>query len=247
MKTTFISRLLGLACLMSVVAFTSCSQEQDLASDQLADGRLEARTNQSSILYPPTAQPYGKSYAEWAEDFWIRLMAFDCETIFSEEVYALNQDQPIFFLSGSVSTYEYDVTIPRDKPVMTPIINYLNDWPCPDPNFGPAPGQTLEDFLQEGAQDAIDIVTNLQVTFDGVELTGLEDYRFLSDLFYFTGDPSLTGCMDPCVTGEPQAGVTDGYYLIFKKMSPGQHTLHLAGEIPDYGLVLDGTFNITVE
>jgi hypothetical protein len=246
MKTKLFPRLLGLAWLMSAVTFFSCSQEQDLASGQLADGRLEARANQNSILYPPTAHPYGKSYAEWAEDFWIRLMAFDCETIFSEEVYALNQDYPIFFLSGSVSTYEYDVTIPRNKPVMTPIINYINDWPCPDPDFGPAPGQSLEDFLQEGAQDAIDIVDNIHVTFDGQELTGMEDYRFLSDLFYFTGHPSLTDCMDPCVTGESQAAVTDGYYLIFKKMSPGQHTLRLQADLGPYGS-LDGTFNITVE
>jgi hypothetical protein len=75
----------------------------------------------------------------------------------------------------------------------------------------------------------------------------MEAYRISSDLFYFTGNAELPTCFDPCVTGTEQPGVTDGYYLIFKNMSPGQHTLHLYAEVPAYGLVIDGTFNITVE
>jgi hypothetical protein len=174
-------------------------------------------------------------------------MAFDCETFQSENNNAFNQTQPIFMLGGPIGNFTMDVTIPRDKPVMAPIITFLNDHPCPDPGFGPAPGETLEEFLQAGAAEAIDIVTNVSATLDGVLLNDIDMYRFGSDLFYFTGHPSLADCVDPCVTGEEQAAVTDGYFLILKKLDPGQHTLHLTAEIPAYALLHSGTFNITVE
>ena len=46
-------------------------------------------------------------------------------------------------------------------------------WPCPDPNFQPAPGQTLEEFLQEGAAAFIDLADNLSVTLDGQNMDTL--------------------------------------------------------------------------
>lgn len=240
--------MLAVAIATGMALFTtSCQQEQDAVIVAPKENVVDWRTNPNNVLYPPSAHPYGKSYEEWAIIFWQRLMAFDCGTIFSENVYGLNQEEDVYFLSGSVGTYNVDVTIPADKAILTPIINYINDYPCPDPNFQPAQGQSLEDFLKEGAAAAIDLVQNIEVTLDGVVLEGMEDYRFNSDLFYFTGSADLPTCFDACVTGTPQPAVTDGYYLIFKKMSPGQHTLHLAAEMPAYGLVLDGTFNITVE
>lgn len=238
--------LMVVFCSLTVVLLTpSCQNtEETLITEEQT---VTPRSTPNHVLYPPNAQPFGHSYEEWAVKFWQRLMAFDCATIFSENVFGLNQDENVFFLSGSVGTYNVDVTIPRDKAIMTPIVNYINDYPCPDPGFQPAPGQSLEDFLAEGAASFIDLVDNIEVTLDGEALENLEDYRFSSDLFYFTGNPELPTCLDPCVTGTEQPAVTDGYYLIFKKMSVGQHTLHLYAEIPDYGLVLDGTFNITIE
>lgn len=245
MKTyNFLFAVLMLAA-ATTLTLTSCQDENNIISTT-SDHNVESRTNQNNVLYPPTSHPYGKSYDEWAVIFWQRLMAFDCATIFSENVFGLNQEEDVFFLSGSVGTYNIDVTIPADKAILTPIINYINDYPCPDPNFEPSQGQSLEDFLQEGAAAAIDLVENIEVTLDGVVLEDMENYRFNSDLFYFTGSADLPTCFDACVTGTPQPAVTDGYYLIFKKMSPGQHTLHLAAEMPAYGAVLDGTFNITV-
>jgi len=59
-------------------------------------------------------------------------------------------------------------TIPTGKALFFPIgITYLNDYPCPDPNFQPPPGQTLEEFLTEGAAAIIDLVTELEVIVDG--------------------------------------------------------------------------------
>lgn len=229
------------------LGLSSCQNEPDTLTPVEQTNDLDWRSSSNNVLFPANAHPYGKSYEEWAVLFWQRLMAFDCATIFSENVYGLDQDEPVFFLSGSVGTYTVDVTIPKNKAILTPIVNYINDFPCPDTSFHPAPGQSLEDFLQEGAAGFIDLVENIEVTLDGVTLENLENYRLSSSLFEFTGNAELPTCFDPCVTGTEQSAVTDGYYLIFKKMSVGQHTLHLYAEIPAFGMVLDGTFNITVE
>jgi hypothetical protein len=174
-------------------------------------------------------------------------MAFDCETFQAENNNAVNQTLPVFMLGGPLGNFDMDVTIPRNKPIMAPIVTFLNDYPCPDPAFEPAPGQTLEEFLQAGAAEAIDLVTSVSATLDGIVLDDVDTYRFSTGLFAFTGHPSLADCADPCVTGSPQDAVADGYFLLLKKLSPGLHTLHLTAEIPAFGLVHSGTFNITVE
>src|SRR6185503_16480724 len=103
---------------------------------------------------------------------------------------------------------------------------YLNDYPCPDPDFKPAPGQSLQDFLTQGAKDAVDqTLTGLEVEVDGVPLRNLLSYRATSDLFDITFDPSLT-FLDPCATGAPQPAVSYGYWLMLAPLSVGTHTIH---------------------
>jgi hypothetical protein len=113
----------------------------------------------------------------------------------------------------------------------------MNDYPCPDPGFQPAPGQSLEDFLTEGANWLISHATELECVRDGVPLVNLFSYRATSKLFQFTGDPSLTAIWDPCITGQLQDGVSDGYWVMLQPMTPGQHTLTLRGrlEFPEFG------------
>jgi hypothetical protein len=56
----------------------------------------------------------------------------------------IGQSGPVFFLGGTTGTSEArTITIPTGKKLCFPIANYLNDYPCPDPNFQPAPGQSL--------------------------------------------------------------------------------------------------------
>jgi hypothetical protein len=58
---------------------------------------------------------------------------------------------------------------------------FLNDYPCPDPAFHPAPGQSLYDFFLEGAAAFIDTVYFLEVTIDGVPQPDMLRFRFTSD------------------------------------------------------------------
>src|SRR6266436_1780191 len=137
----------------------------------------------------------------------------------------------------------------RGKALFFPIITYRNDYPCPDPNFQPPPGETLEQFLTEGAAAIIDLVTQLQVLVDGQPLNNLFSYRTTSRLFTFTADPSLVA-FDPCVTGRPQFGVTDGYAIILNPLPPGPHMIFFRGVI-DFGggstFEVQVTYNLTIQ
>jgi hypothetical protein len=112
-----------------------------------------------------------------------------------------------------------------------PIVNLLNDYPCPDPTFQPGPGQSLQDFLTEGARAFVDQASSLEADVDGVSLQSLTTYRATTSLFTFTGDPSLTAVLDPCITGSPQPGVSDGYWIMLAPLSAGTHTIHFRGVV----------------
>ena len=117
-------------------------------------------------------------------------------------------------------------TIPAGKAILTPLYGVLNDYPCPDPNFTPAPGQSLQDFLTEGARELLDqTLIGLEVEVDGVSLHNLFSYRATSTLFDITFDPSLK-FLDPCATGSAQRAVSDGYWIMLAPLSVGTHTIH---------------------
>lgn len=99
-------------------------------------------------------------------------------------------------------------TIPAGKKLFFPVINYIDDYPCPDPTFAPAAGQSLQDFLTHDAASIEDAVTAVTMTVDGVSVDGALAYRAHSGLFTFTGDIS-NQANDACITGMPQQAVTD--------------------------------------
>jgi len=66
-------------------------------------------------------------------------------------------------------------------------------------------------------------------TLDGVNIQDPLSYRFFSpDVFSFNADLSLVA-FDSCVTQRHMLGVVDGFYLLFKPMTPGKHTIVLIG------------------
>jgi len=121
------------------------------------------------------------------------------------------------------------------------------DYPCPDPTFEPAPGQSLFDFLSTGLTQINANITVMQVTLDGEPIVDPLRYRFTSSrLFYFVGDKSLATSFDPCVTGSLQPAVADDLFLLFKPLPRGQHVLTTHIENAD-GNVFNRTRTITAE
>lgn len=220
---------------------------------------VRATGNPNPGVIPPHARFHCLSYGEWGAQWWRWAYSFPSAQFppsqSGEVDCSLGQSGSVWFLAGTTGqgpvARECSDTIPSGKTLFFPIITYLNDYPCPDPNFQPPPGQTLEEFLTEGAAAIIGLVTELEVVVDGQHLNDLFNYRATSQLFTFTADPSLVA-FDPCVTGDPQFpqfGVTDGYWILMNPLPPGPHTIFIRGLI-DFGggstFESQVTYNLTV-
>ncbi len=209
-------------------------------------------------LFAKNARPYGTSMERWGELIWKWIYRQPAEANplldATGASCAVDQDGPVWFLpsvipGGPHFEAERSCTIPRHKALLVQTSAFLNDYPCPDPAFHPAPGQSLYDFLLEGAATFIDTVNFLEVTIDGVSQPDMLRYRFTSDdLFHVTGDLSLQTALDSCITGGPQPAVADGYLFMVKPLAPGQHTL-VWHQKDTFGMTGDTTltYHLTVE
>ncbi|KRE96529.1 hypothetical protein ASG87_16170 [Frateuria sp. Soil773] len=184
------------------------------------------------MLYPKDSRPFGKSIASWAELNWQWIYAQP----FEHNPYldptgadcAVDQSGPVWQLAPiaapSSGTYTRSCTIPRGKAIFLQIGSIADDWPCPDPSFGPKPGQSLYDFLVADARN-YNMVDELDLRLDGRPIFNPKRYIYTSeDLFALKGDPSEAQ-FDPCLTGAYQPSVVYGYFMMFRPMSPGTHTL----------------------
>ena len=213
-----------------------------------------AVTNRITVVAPPAVPPtetyFGKTYGEWGGAWW----KWTLELPYSQNPILdpdgrfghLGQTGDVWFLAGTFGAKtNRSLVVPHGKSLFFPLINTANDYPCPDPNFKPAPGQTLEAFLQQVNADAIAGTTNLFVEVDGVSYTNLFAYRGISPLFNFTADISLKRPdYDPCITGSEQQMASDGYWFMLKPLTAGTHTLRLGGGHTTFGV--DVTYQLTV-
>jgi hypothetical protein len=179
------------------------------------------------FIIPGSVPVFGHDTTEWTEGYWrwiLSIPASQNPELVDDADCAIDQTTPVFYLPGEQhDVYTRTCKVRFGKPVLWPIWSTLNDYPCPDPNFHPAPGQSLVDFLTEGAVANDDAVSNIMPTVDGKPID-FTKHRFTTGLFNFTGDPSLTAALDPCITGTPQPAVSDGWWLLLL-LGPGDHTL----------------------
>jgi hypothetical protein len=89
-------------------------------------------------------------------------------------------------------------------------------------------------------------VSSLFYTIDGRSVPNLDTYRFPSPQFTFTAPtPWIFGD-----TGGPGTAVSDGYFLMIKAQSTGEHTLRCGGEFDFGGGVIfefGNIYRLTVE
>ena len=119
-------------------------------------------------------------------------------------------------------------TIPAGKAIFFPVINSLS-WSDDTSEENVA---QLRDWSRIG----IDHVADLQAALDGVPITGLTNFRFMSDLFPVAADP-----VDPVwPVVENAFGISNGCWLMLEPLSPGQHRIEFRGK-----WVIPGTFPTT--
>jgi hypothetical protein len=193
-----------------------------------------------SLAFNARAYPYGRSMVTWSESWWRWLMSSPASSNPNLDATGADcgqgQGGDVFFLASTFGpgSLTRTCTVPAKTALLVPLSAYLNDYPCPASfGFEPPPGETLEQFLAEGAAGVEDGVTSLSLTVDGAAVPNLFDYRYGTPLFHFTGDPSLTAAVDPCVTGTNQVAAADGFYVILKPLAPGAHTVTFGAASPN--------------
>ena len=241
-----------------VAVLVGCGASAPPATERAsADIRHQAEdlSGPNPMLFPKTARPYGQTMSRWAELTWSYIygIAPDQNPFFDTtgEFCAVDQAGPVWFLPAVPGSHlgtnvSRSCTIPQDKAIMLQMSSALNDYPCPDPNFHPAPGQSLYDFLISAISPLFDNVTGFTVTLDGVNINDPLSYRFFSsDVFSFTPDLGMVA-FDSCITQTNMQGVVDGFYLLFKPMTPGQHTIVLIGHDME-GVPVTLTEHLTIQ
>jgi hypothetical protein len=142
----------------------------------------------------------------------------------------LNQQGAIWFYAAPPwKTEDRYCEVPYGKAIAVPLITYLSDWPCPASyGFDPAPGQSLDDLLRTDAASVVDPANSLSAKLDG---RSLNLRRVATKVFGFTAAANLSQ-NDDCITGSPQMGLSDGYWIIIDPLPRGRHVMQFTGSWP---------------
>ena len=242
------------------LAFLACGSEPTSEKPGPASGLdvvQPAGQARNAQAYEPHSRPFGVSVERWSERLWqwaysipsaqnplLDNTGVDCGV--------QQPDGPVWYLPpvvdpGGTASFTRTCTIPRGKALLLLTSGVLNDYPCPDPAFQPADGQTLYEFLLAGAQGGPDALTAQSLVVDGVKLTHIFDYRETSDdLFELDGSLTLQSTLDGCITGSPQPAVSDSFVIMLKPLPEGQHTLVYNAQ-DTHGTNVTLTYNLTIQ
>jgi hypothetical protein len=187
---------------------------------------------------------FGKTYGEWSAVWWQWIAAIPAaeNPLFDEEEevdLSIGQEGKAWFLAGSwVGPIVHTGEVPAGKALFFPVFNLVayND---------PELGETYtEEELRGMATWFINLVTAVSCTVDGeaCEISSIPRpkaiVRVQSPVFGFSGD--LLG------SGSSDFAVSDGYWVMLPPLSEGVHEIHFHAEVPDFEIVQDVTYNITV-
>ena len=199
---------------------------------------------QNPKIFPPSAHPFGRSYAEWSEAYWQWGMALPLEghPFLDTPDFDVTDGQTgdVWFLASVFGTVERTCTIPAHTSLFVGMLNVETS--------------SLEGVPTEAEQEATSIffadhIVDLSCTLDGVPVENLDAFRSLSQQFTFSApSPWIFG-----ETGGTGTAVADGYYVFLKPLAPGQHVLRIEGAFHfsveegdpfDFDAAIDTTYNL---
>lgn len=205
--------------------------------------------NPNPGVFPPDENVSGMTYGDWSAAWWQYLLTIPTNT--NPSTTGLNcgigqSTGPVFFLTGAPTSAQVtrECTVSTKKALFFPIINIE----CSTVESAPFHGNNGQELrtCAAGFADGIGVDT-LKVTVDGIKLQRPGLYRAQSPLFDFIMPAADNFLGVPGVTSG--SSVSDGYWVMLKPLSPGQHVLHFKGEItsgPGEGFSQDVTYHLTI-
>jgi hypothetical protein len=167
-------------------------------------------------IYPIDSKPYGISYGEWSIRWWQWFLSIPKENnpaldwtganAYTDQIY-----HNVFFLCQTIEGVESipirKITIPVDKAIFMPIINWIS--------ILGEDGNTDKE-LKRVAQHRMDVIGPLQLTINEITINkGLEKYRVLSPFFEIDlPQNNIFG-----LTSGKRRCISDGYWIFIKLFS----------------------------
>lgn len=194
---------------------------------------------QTDIAVPPTEPVADISQADWSKAWWQWAGSFGrTDSPIADRTGKncyLKQNGPVWFLAGTYGTQRTvrTCTVPRDKYVFFPLINYVvmpstKDSACVS---------CCASFTQT-AKVITDQPSVLVLDLDGHRIEDLARYRQVT-----------TECFDMGALAEPKYRIfpsaANGYYVMLRPLTPGKHVLNFGGVLPEMSQAV--TYTLFVE
>ena len=224
------------------VAVISIVSALFVASNALAD---------DDRVFPPDAQPFGLSYSQWTVRWWEWVLsipssanpAADNATTGAGVFCGVGQQGPVWNLAGVFSNLNpipvptRTCSIPAGRAIFVPIIN--GECSTAEGN-----GST-EAQLRSCAVSQLQPVDLVQAELDGVPIGDLDDFAFQSPQFTFwLPADNVIGVLGAPLT---TPSVADGFFVMLKPLSVGNHTLHFKGGITGPGgFIIEATYHLHI-
>jgi hypothetical protein len=210
-------------------------------------------------VLPPQSHAFGHTYGEWLAKWWQWSLAFpvNADPEYGTADISAGQSGQVWFLPAPLggATATRTGTIPAGTALFVPVLTFEAD------NTGcPTYTDFTADQLAALVQGGFSFATETSCTIDGVAVAGMEDpqtspYFVQSPAFSYTvasQDNVLANypgfvdesCIPDGTTVYPT--VAGGVCVLIAPLSVGQHTIHIGGAVPAFGLFYDVTFDITV-
>ncbi|MFB5600696.1 MAG: hypothetical protein ACE5SW_10785 [Nitrososphaeraceae archaeon] len=179
----------------------------------------------SNLVFEPASNPFNITYSDWTAKWWQWAYsipkdihpAYDSSGKFCQ----VSQKEPVWFFTG---TFEHSVIryceIPSDVGVLFPVLNS-------ECSFAEYPEMKTMEELSNCAKKIQDTTVPEFVTFNGIKIPNLENYRIQSELFNFTLPKN--NILD-LPAGTTQA-VSDGNWMFLKPLPPGDYEVKFKGNI----------------
>lgn len=191
----------------------------------------------NSYFYPADSEPFGKSYPEWAADWWKFVLEYPVKdarlTDSDGSLCAVNQTGNVWILPGAESgEIIRNCVVPQGVALLvSPTDSFCNKQQQPSVGDN-------EQEIRKCVKADIDEDEYSHTYLDGVQLSNLHDVNRLQSVVFDLYYPPNEG---------PYKTVADGVFLMLKPLSPGNHTLIQEAGAPSQNWNYKVTYNLQIK